>query len=57
MPIAVSPSRQNPNCEVVPAIFRVPTRRQRVEREFFLQDIRDGDDVLDSVQNGLVAYL
>jgi hypothetical protein len=43
----LSPSRENPNGAVVGSVLDVSTRRQIIEREFLLQDIPDGDDVLD----------
>ena len=55
--VSLAPASRNPNGEVVGSVFDMPVGRQVIEREFFFQDIHNGNNVLQQHPDGLGTYL
>ena len=53
--MSVAPSPRNSHTEVLGSLLDVPTRCQIIEWEFVLQNIHDGDEMLDECPDGFVG--
>ena len=55
--VSLAPSPRNSDSEAVGSVFDMPVGGQIIEREFFFQDIHDGNNVIQQHPDGLSTCL